>query len=456
MCLNLLCCVTKTCKTKQKTMNKIKALKEERGRLLGELATLQTTIEKEARSMAETETNRLAEIEARLGAIKAEVETLEKLQNLAAQAAGHAASRSEEKEKENMKENYSFKRAMEMAITGRRDGVEAEFNSIAAAEFQRSGVSVSAHSMKVPSEVFKRDMSVTGGTSGSEGGVNVQTNVGSIIDVLLPKTVLRGLGVQQLSGLVGNLDMPTASTVPSAGWNTENGSATEKSPAFSKITFSPKRLAAYIQVSNQLMLQSSNSIDAYVRNWLLNAMAQSLETAAIKGGGSNEPTGIIANGSVNVTYAGGATSNATNANGIAPVWADVVNLMKAVENANGEGVAYLTNPKVKAALQTIPRQSSGVEGNFIWPAGGMDLNGYPVATSTLVPSNLSKGSSSTLSAMIFGDFSKMAIASWGGMELTVDPYSGATAGLTNVVLNAYLDCNLLQPTAFAVCKDIVA
>ena len=165
---------------------------------------------------------------------------------------------------------------------------------------------------------------------------------------------------------------------------------------------------------------------------------------------------MLANSSVNVTYAGGASSNSTNANGIAPVWADVVNLMKAVENANGDGVAYLTNPKVKAALQTIPRQSSGVEGNFIWPAGGMDLNGYPVATSTLVPSNLTKGNSSALSALIFGDWSKACFGSWGGMELTVDPYSGATAGLTNVVLNAYLDFNLLQPTAFAVCKDIVA
>ncbi len=437
-------------------MNKIKALKEERGRLLGELSALQTTIEKEARSMAESENNRLTEIEARLGAIKAEVETLEKLQNLAAQAAGHSASRSEEREKESMKEQFSFKRAMNMAITGRREGVEAEFSSIGSEEFQRSGVSVSAHSIKIPSEVFKRDMSATGGTSGSEGGVNVQTSVGSIIDVLLPKTVLRGLGVQQLSGLVGNLDMPTASTVPSAGWNTENGSATEKSPTFSKITFSPKRLAAYIQVSNQLMLQSSNSIDAYVRNWLLNAMAQSLESAAIKGGGSNEPTGIIANSNVNVTFAGGATSNSTNANGIAPVWADVINLMKAIENSNGTMINYLTNPKVKAALQTIPRQSSGVEGNFIWPAGANELNGYGAATTTLVPSNLSKGSSSTLSALIAGDFSQMMVANWGGLELTVDPYSGATAGLTNVVLNAYMDVNLLQPTAFAVCKDIVA
>lgn len=438
-------------------MNKIKALKEERGRLLGELSTLQSTIEREARSMADTETNRLSEIEARLGAIKAEVETLEKLQNLAAQAAGHSASRSEEKEKSNMAKDYSFKRAIEMAVTGRRDGIEGEFSSIGAEEFQRSGVSVSAHSIKIPSQVFQRDMTATGGTSGSEGGVNVQTSVGSIIDVLLPRTVLAGLGVQRLSGLIGNLDMPTASTVPSAGWNTENGSATEKSPAFSKITFSPKRLAAYIQVSNQLMLQSSNSIDAYVRNWLLNAMAQSLETAAIKGGGSNEPVGIIANANVNVTFAGGATSNATNANGIAPVWADVVNLMKAVENANGNGVAYITNPLVKAKLQTTARQSSGVEGNFILPSGGTELNGYNMQTTTLVPSNLSKGSSSTLSALIFGDFSKMAIASFGGgMELTVDPYSGATAGLTNVVLNAYMDCNLLQPTAFAVCKDIVA
>jgi len=437
-------------------MKNIKALKEERGSLLDELAGLQNVIEREARSMSEKETSRLSEIEARLSAIASEVEKLEKLQTLAAQAAGNSASRSEEKEKSKMKEQYSFKRAMEMAISGRRDGIEGEFNSIAAEEYQRSGVSVSAHSVKIPSEVFKRDMTATGGTSGSEGGVNIQTSVGSIIDVLLPKTVLRGLGVQQLSNLVGNLDLPTASTLPSAGWNTENGTATEKSPAFSKVTFSPKRLAAYIQVSNQLMLQSSNSIDAYVRNWLLQAMAQSLESAAIKGGGSNEPTGIIANSSVNVVYAGGATSNSTNANGAAPVWADVVNLMKAVENANGDGVAYLTNPLVKAKLQTTPRQSSGVEGNFIWPAGGSELNGYPVAVSTLVPSNLSKGTSSTLSAAIFGDFSKMALASWGGMELTVDPYSGATAGLTNVVLNAYMDCNLLQPAAFAVCKDIVA
>jgi len=109
-------------------MKNIKALKEERGSLLDELAGLQNVIEREARSMSEKETSRLSEIEARLSAIASEVEKLEKLQTLAAQAAGNSASRSEEKEKSKMKEQYSFKRAMEMAISGRRDGIEGEFN----------------------------------------------------------------------------------------------------------------------------------------------------------------------------------------------------------------------------------------------------------------------------------------------------------------------------------------
>lgn len=440
---------------------KIKALHEEKGRLIEELNALQNSINTEARSMTDTEKTRFNEIDSRLEGIGSEIETLEKLQKRAAEKVVSApvygsASTSDKTERQKLVNEYSFKRAIEQATTGRREGVEFEMHKEAANEFQRAGVSVSAHSVLIPSDAFKRDMTATGGTGGDQGGVNIQTNVGGIIDVLLPNTVLGGLGVTRFDNLTGNLDLPKANTQPAAGWNTENGTAAEKSPTFGKVSFSPKRLAAFIQVSNQLLRQSSNSIDAYVRNYLAQAMAQELEKAAIKGGGTNEPTGIIGNADVNVIYAGGAASNATNANGAAVVWADVVNAMKAVESANAMGQAYLTNPLVKAALQTTARQASGVEGNFILQSGAGELNGYPMAVTTNVPSNLAKGAASDLSAMIFGDFSKLAIASWGGMELTVDPFSGATAGLTNMVLNAYMDVNLLQPASFAVCKDIDA
>jgi HK97 family phage major capsid protein len=430
---------------------KIKALHEEKGRLIDELNALQNSINTEERSMTEDEKTRFNDIDARLESIGSEVETLEKLQKRAAEKAAAApvygaSSSSEKKERSEMVAKYSFKRAVEQAATGHRDGVELEMHKEAAAEFQRSGVSVSAHSVLIPSDAFKRDMTATGGTAGSEGGVNVATEVGGIIDVLLPNTVLDGLGVTRFDNLTGNLDLPKASTQPAAGFNTENGTAAEKSPAFSKVSFNPKRLASYIQVSNQLLNQSSNSIDAYVRNYLAQSMAQELEKAAIKGGGSNEPTGIIANTDVNVVSIG--------ATGGAITWAKVVDLMKEVEVDNAIGQAYLTNPKVKAALQTTARQASGVEGNFILQSGAGELNGYPMAVTTNVPSDLTKSTGTALSALIFGDFSKLAIASWGGMELTVDPYSGATAGLTNMILNAYIDVNLLHPEAFAVCKDI--
>lgn len=432
---------------------KIKALHEEKGRLIDELNALQNSINTEERSMTDTEKTRFDEIDARLESIGSEVETLEKLQKRAAEKAAAApvygaASTSEKKERSEMVEKYSFKRAVEQAATGHREGVEHEMHKEAAAEFQRSGVSVSAHSVLIPTDAFKRDMTATGGTAGSEGGVNVATEVGGIVDVLLPNTVLDGLGVTRFDNLQGNLDLPKATTQPAAGFNTENGTAVEKSPAFEKISFSAKRLASYIQVSNQLLNQSSNSIDAYVRNYLTQSMAQELEKAAIKGGGSNEPTGIIANTDVNVVSIG--------ATGGAITWAKVVDLMKEVEIDNGLGQAYLTNPKVKAALQTTARQASGVEGNFIMQSGAGELNGYPMAVTTNVPSDLTKSTGTDLSALIFGDFSKLAIASWGGMELTVDPYSGATAGLTNMILNAYIDVNLLHPEAFAVCKDIDA
>ena len=430
---------------------KIKALHEEKGRLIDELNALQNSINTEERSMSEDEKTRFNDIDARLESIGSEVETLEKLQKRAAEKAAAApvygaSSSSEKKERSEMVAKYSFKRAVEQAATGHRDGVELEMHKEAAAEFQRSGVSVSAHSVLIPSDAFKRDMTATGGTNGSEGGVNVATEVGGIIDVLLPNTVLDGLGVTRFDNLTGNLDLPKASTQPAAGFNTENGTAAEKSTAFSKVSFNPKRLASYIQVSNQLLNQSSNSIDAYVRNYLAQSMAQELEKAAIKGGGSNEPTGIIANTDVNVVSIG--------ATGGAITWAKVVDLMKEVEVDNAIGQAYLTNPKVKAALQTTTRQASGVEGNFILQSGAGELNGYPMAVTTNVPSDLTKSTGTDLSALIFGDFSKLAIASWGGMELTVDPYSGATAGLTNMILNAYIDVNLLHPEAFAVCKDI--
>jgi len=289
----------------------------------------------------------------------------------------------------------------------------------------------------------------------NEGSFTIQTNVEGIVDVFLPEMVLGRLPIMRMNNLRGNVQFPQAQTLPSAAWQTENGNSTEKSPKFAKLNLSPKRLTAYIQLSNQLLIQSEANISRFANRFLVNASAIEFEKVCLKGGGSNEPTGIIGGTGYTTVYAGGAANNSVNANGARPVWADMVNHVAYAKAVNSpDGQAYVTSPALKGLLQSIGRQSSGVEGNFILREWNSGVNGYPMLSTTNLPNTFSKGaSSSNLGAIIFGDFSNFVTASWGGMEIGVDPYTNMQQGQTNIVLNTYVDCGMLNPAAFTVGKD---
>ena len=144
-------------------------------------------------------------------------------------------------------------------------------------------------------------------------------------------------------------------------------------------------------------------------------------------------------------------------NGAAITYAKVVEMMKAVEEDNAiiNSSAFLTNPKVIAALRTTGKQASGVEGNFIMDAN-QSILGTNVASSTVVPSDLTKGTGSNLSAMVYGDFSQIMIGFWSGVDVVVDQSSLSTSGGTRLAFFQDLDVALRYPESFSVIKDIVA
>ncbi len=312
-------------------------------------------------------------------------------------------------------------------------------------EYRASGIGVQG--VGIPTMVLKRDMTVTGGSpAGVEGGYAVQTNVGGLITALSPKLVLAGLGVTVFDNLVGNLDLPSFGTEPTAAWETETGAADEVSPAATKISYTPNRLAAFVDVSKQLMMQSSPSIEAYLRDFLLRAVASKLQAAALHGNGGNID---------GVAGTSGIGSIAGGTNGAAPLWDDITGLYKeiAVDNADLGNLAYVTNPQVVNKLQNTPKQSSGVEGNFIMNQPNL-LNGFNTAVTTSVSSTLTKGTASGVcSAIFFGNWADLGLASWGGMDILVNPYTKGKDGITEVILNTYLDANVHRPTSFAAMLD---
>ena len=121
---------------------------------------------------------------------------------------------------------------------------------------------------------------------------------------------------------------------------------------------------------------------------------------------------------------------------------------------NDGSVHFIGNAKVTAKLRTTSKQSSGVEGNFILEPNNQML-GYDYLSSSLVPSDLSKGSGSNLSALLFGDFSQLMLGYYSGVDVVVDPYTGSSAGTTRLAFFQDMDVAIRDENAFSVCKDIV-
>lgn len=307
-----------------------------------------------------------------------------------------------------------------------------------------------AHGFFVPVEVQQRDLLVGTATA---GGHTVATELlaANFIDLLRNRMVVKGLGAQILSGLVGNIAIPRQTGGGTAYWVAENGAPTESQQAFDQLTMSPKTVGAFTDISRKLLLQSSIAVESFVRGDLATVLALAIDLAAINGSGaSNQPTGIL--------NTSGIGSVAGGTNGAQPTWANMVDLETAVSIANADigAMGYLTNAKMRGRLKST--QKTATYGDiFVWEGGAEGsgvINGYTAATSNQVPSNLTKGTSSGVcSAIIFGNFNDLLIGEWGALDLMVDPYTGATAGTVRVVALQDVDIAVRHVESFAAMKD---
>jgi len=82
------------------------------------------------------------------------------------------------------------------------------------------------------------------------------------------------------------------------------------------------------------------------------------------------------------------------------------------------------------------------------------MNGYEVARTNLVPSDLTTGGGSSLSALIFGNFRDLLIGQWGGIEILRNPYSQAGKGITEIHMNMYADVAVRRDESFAYYADV--
>lgn len=341
---------------------------------------------------------------------------------------------------------YSLGNAIRAATIGdwSQAGFERECSEAVAKIMGRS-----PEGFYIPPEAF-RDFNV--GTA-TEAGNLVATDLRTdlFVDVLRNKLVLGQLGVRILSGLTSSVDLPRKSTASTIGTVTEVGSATETSPATAKVSLSPKRASAFVEVSKQAIIQSALALESMIRDDLVMSTAVTIENLSINGNGT-APQYL---GLRNTTGIGTVVSGA---NGAAPAWSHFVDLESACANANAEPDSlsgYLINTRVRGKLK---QTQFATNLPMIWQNGPFPLNGYRAAVSNNVPFNLTKGTSTTVcSSALFGsDWSMAVLGLFGAPDVTVDPYTLAATGQVRITINQYADFGVRQPGAFAKNDDLLA
>ena len=362
--------------------------------------------------------------------------------------------------------NYSIGAGIRAVMTGDWSSKEAGFAREISQEVARSGVKkTSDRSFFVPySEIFKtRATYVTSGATTGGNLVATELLADEFIYSFDNAVKAVGLGIQTMSGLTGDVAIPRQSGKSTVYWlSSETTAITQSESTFDQVTLTPKNAAVLSKYSRQTLLQATPGIDDFIRNDLSQRIAVGVDAGIINGSGSSgQMTGILNQSGVG-SVAGGT-------NGAAITIEHLVNLEKEVliDNAGGDSMAYLTNAKVLADLKLLRAGGSAAgNGSFLWNTdagrigrGGTPgiINGYAMDVSNNVPSNLTKGSSSSnCSAVIFGNFSSGILGVWGnGLEIEMGLESDDFAkALQSVRAITTVDFALRQPTSFAVMKDV--
>jgi HK97 family phage major capsid protein len=301
--------------------------------------------------------------------------------------------------------------------------------------------------------------SFTAGTP-NLGGNTIETmlDTNRMVDFLFNAPRCKEAGMTMLMGLQGNVDIPTEDgSGLGIVWVAEDGSIAETNSTFGILNMRPKTAGAYMRVTQRMLQQSELAMESYMRSRLQIAMALGIDNAVIRGTGlSNQPTGIL--------NTPGIGTVALGVNGGAPTYDSLVDIETLFGDNNidqlGNGPTWMVNSKGRGKLRkTLQNNISGAD--YLWKSGGVagdgELLDYRALTTNQIPSNLTKGTGTNLSALIAGYWNQVYLGQWGVLDIMANPYGDTdfVKGAIKIRIMMTIDILVARAKAFAAITDMI-
>jgi HK97 family phage major capsid protein len=353
------------------------------------------------------------------------------------------------------KREYSLSRMINAQLT--HDWSNAGFEREMHDEIARR-VGKQTDGFYVPDFAFRAGP-MSAAATGASGSENVVDNFiptvhrgDMFVEALRAKQVMSNLGVTYMSGLTNRIKMPKFSAGANAGFVEELGSVSDQSQTDAAVELQPRTLGAYVDIGRIALKESIPALDQVVQDDLLRSIADRIEYYAINGSGSSgQPTGLI---NANITSVD--ISTGTDVDSL--TWADIVALVKAVEENNAivntATQGWLSSPAVKAKLASIARVS-GTDSVFLMNDPWQTLYGYPIEFTSNVLSTYDPGDAGNdASALIFGDWSQLMVGLFGAPSILVDETTGGLAGTVRIIVHQDVDIAFRHLEAFAKTDEV--
>ena len=285
-----------------------------------------------------------------------------------------------------------------------------------------------AQGIMLPPEVMSNWNTRDLNASDDAGLVGQDFRPESFIDVLRNASAVMPLATN-LNGLQGDVKIPKKTSAASAAFiSAEGGASGESEMVIGSVTMSPKTVGVHTDVTRQLMLQSSLDVENLIRDDLAKSMAIAIDDGALEGSGSSgNPRGITNQSGINTVSLSSAA---------APTFAEMVSIETsvAVDNALVGDLAYIINPTNYGTLKTTAKDS----GSGLFVAENGQVNGYPVVISNQLTAN----------NYVFGNFNDLLIGFFGGLDITVDPFTHSSSGTIRIVALQSLDVAVRHAVSF--------
>ena len=385
-------------------------LKEERSDIISQLEGIKDVATTEERDLTSEENNEVDNLLKSCDELDTKIERSEKLETIKRNAAVISGVVSSNDTPKEMK-NYSFQDAMKQAVSGKMSGLVKEMDE----EARRENPSQVFRGIGIPASVLRatpeQRTAVTGPTNA--------TQVMSFTDQLIASSVLASAGANFYTA-VDNMKFPIVRNITSAFIAETGGTATAAGDTTS-ITLSPNKIISIVDMSIEAMTQNSG-LEAAIRNNMARSITATLETNLLAAAN-------LGTGPASIYDAASLTAGNT---------LDAATLINMETNVLGNNIpmqgarfAYLTNA---TSLPLIKAMAQVANVSPIYDNQDRTINSLYSDFSSLLG-----GAASGNKDVLFGDFSRVHMATFGGLDVLFDPYTQADHGLGRLVATSLVD-----------------